>query len=354
MILHEDKQDFFSKYSILWHVSYWLFASLILFVVFSTQRYNVNIRVGVVIVLVLMSYGLTQLINRFLVPNYLFKERLLLFSYLIFASFILSVWINTLCIMAILWYTASRFQGLLLPNKTDLLLLISGSYIIILFATIVHFVKETYTRQVERDRIARQKAEADLKLQEARLKLLSGQLHPHFLFNMLNNLYGLWMEKSETTPGVILKLSSLLDYTLYECNKEMVPLSSEVKFIENYLELESLRHDQRLKPNIDLVSYDKDLKIAPLVLFVFVENAFKHGVSKNSGESHIYIRLQTDDGAVRFQVSNNYTPNQSANSGLGLNNVRERLDLIYKNRYHLSVTDENGVFSISLSIEINA
>lgn len=354
MNTQEINRVFSKRYNILWHALYWLFASFILFTVFSTQEYDLNIRVGVVIVVVLMSYGLTQLINRFLVPNFLFKERYLLFSYLIFASFILSIWVITLCIMAILWYTASRFQGLLLPNKTDLLLLISGSYIIILFATIVHFIKETYTRQIERDRLARQKAEADLKLQEARLQLLNGQLHPHFLFNMLNNLYGLWMEKSETTPEVILKLSSLLDYTLYECNKEVVPLSSEVQFIENYIELESIRHDQRLKLDVGFASYDKDLKIAPLVLFVFVENAFKHGVSKNSGESHIFIRLNTNKGIVRFQVSNNYTPHSTATTGLGLNNVRERLDLIYKNKHQLSVMDENGMFSISLSIDINA
>ena len=147
---------FFSKkYSILWHILYWLLASLVLFVVFSVQRYDLTIRIGVVIILMLMSYGLTQVINRFLVPNFLFKQRYLLFSYLIFGSFTVSIWIITLCIMFILWYATSNFQGLLLPNKTDLLLLISGSYIIILFATIVHFIKETYTRQIERDRIAR-------------------------------------------------------------------------------------------------------------------------------------------------------------------------------------------------------
>ena len=352
MASHKTNWISSKKHSILLHILYWLLAALILFIMFSGQRYDLNIRVGVVIVLTLMSYGLTQLINRFLVPNYLFKERYLLFSYLIFASLIISIWVNTLCIMAILWYTASHFQGLVLPNKTDLLLLISGSYIIILFAAIVHFIKETFIRQIERDKIARQKAEADVKLQEARLKLLNGQLHPHFLFNMLNNLYGLWMEKSDTTPEVILKLSSLLDYTLYECNNEVVPLSNEVQFIKNYIELESIRHDQRLTLNADLDNYDKDIVIAPLILFVFVENAFKHGVGKNSGESHISIGLNTVDGTISFQVSNNYTPIPSTNCGLGLNNVKERLDMIYKNKHLLNVEDRNGVFSVSLRIEI--
>ena len=171
---------------------------------------------------------------------------------------------------------------------------------------------------------------------------------------MLNNLYGLWMEKSETTPDVILKLSALLDYTLYDCSKEMVPLSSEAQFIENFIELETIRHDQRLVLDVDLGSYDKDLLIAPLVLFVFVENAFKHGVSRNSGESHITIRLHSENEAIRFQVSNNHTPNPNTNAGLGLSNVRERLNLIYKNRHQLSIKDENGVFSVSLSIDTNS
>jgi LytS/YehU family sensor histidine kinase len=255
--------------------------------------------------------------------------------------------------MAILWYTSSHFQGVLLPNKTDLLLLISGSYIIILFATIVHFIKETYTRQIERDRIARQKAEADLKLQEARLKLLQGQLHPHFLFNMLNNLYGLWMEKSNTTPEVILKLSSLLDYMLYQCNNDKIPLQKEIDFIRNYIELESIRHDQRLNVELNLENYDENFQIAPLILFVFVENAFKHGANRNSGDSHISLSLSSKGSLLNFSISNNYSSHDSGNEGLGLNNVIERLEMIYKDKHKLAIDDKSGTYQVTLDIEID-
>lgn len=342
-----------NKFKGLWRFLYWLFAAMLLFFVFSNSRFDFVVRIGVVLVLTIMSFGLSQLINSFLVPNYLFKGRYFLFFYLLFGSVLVSIWVNMLCIMVILWYTVTHFEGTLLPNSTDLTLLISGSYIIILFAAFVHFIKETFYRQMERDRIARQKAETDLKLQEARLKLLQGQLHPHFLFNMLNNLYGLWMEKSDTTPEVILKLSSLLDYMLYQCNIDKIPLKKEIGFIQNYIELESIRHDQRLKVEMNLENYDENFQIAPLILFVFVENAFKHGANRNSGESHISLNLSSKERHLNFSISNNYSINAKSNEGLGLNNVIERLEMIYKDKHKLIIDDKNGTYKVSLDIEID-
>jgi sensor histidine kinase YesM len=335
----------------LWHSIYWLLAASLLFFVFNNQQYDVNIRILVVSSLTLMSIGLTLFINNYLIPKFLFKGKLLLFSYLMLASVIISIWINILCIVYILWHTAYYFRGVLLPTKTDLILLISGSYIIILFAAFVHFIKETYYRQMERDRIARQKAETELKLQEARLKLLQGQLHPHFLFNMLNNLYGLWMEKSDATPDVILKLSALLDYMLYNCDKEKVTLREEMQFIRNYIDLEAIRHDSRLKLDINLPDFNQNQMIAPLILFAFVENAFKHAANKNTGETYISISLRTSANSVDFRVTNNFTPNEETSTGIGLKNVEERLNLIYNSRYKLNIDKKNKQYNVWLSLE---
>jgi sensor histidine kinase YesM len=334
-----------------WYSIYWLLAATLLFFVFNNQQYDVNIRILVVSSLTLMSIGLTLFINNYLIPKFLFKGKILLFGYLMVASFILSIWINILCIVYILWHTAYYFRDVMLPTKTDLILLISGSYIIILFAAFVHFIKETYSRQMERDRFARQKAETELKLQEARLKLLQGQLHPHFLFNMLNNLYGLWMEKSNATPDVILKLSALLDYMLYNCDKEKVTLRDEIQFIRNYIDLETIRHDSRLKLDINLPDCKNNQMIAPLILFAFVENAFKHAANKNTGETYISISLNSSAKGIDFKVINNYTPNEETSVGIGFKNVEERLNLIYGNRYKLNIEKNNNHFKVWLSLE---
>jgi sensor histidine kinase YesM len=347
-----DNIILFKKHKWLWQSIYWIFAALLFFFVFSNSRYDYNVRVLVVLTLTVMSFVLTQLINQFLIPKYLFKKRFLLFAYLVISAVIVSVWINILCIIVIIWYTATQKVGVVLPNYTDLILLISGSYIVILFAAFVHFIKETFERQMERDRVARQKAETELKLQEARLKLLQGQLHPHFLFNMLNNLYGLWIEKSNTTPDVILKLADLLDYMLYECDSDFVQLGKEIDFIKNYIDLELIRTDERLSVDIEMPELDNDLQIAPLILFVFVENAFKHGVHKNSGKSFVNIKIQIDLGEIVFTVSNNFIKADSIDSGLGLKNVIERLNLLYPNKYNLDIQSDNGIFSVALRIEI--
>jgi two-component system, LytTR family, sensor kinase len=334
---------------------YWLLAALVLFLVFSNKQNDIGIRLMVVAVLTTMSFLLTQLINRFFIPKFFFEGRLFLFFYQLLFTFVASIWFNSIFIILILMYMVSNTLDGNLPNKTDLVLLLSGSYIIIFFATIVHFVQESYRRTMERDRINSLKTETELRLNEARLQLLQGQLHPHFLFNMLNNLYGLWIEKSDATPEVILKLSALLDYMLYKCNKDKVALNEEIRFIRNYIELETIRHDKRLKLEIDLPDQAEGIIISPLLLFSFIENAFKHGANKTLGESWIRIHLEFDEGQLHFDVKNNFetSVNPIENNGIGLKNVKERLMLLYPEKHSLTIGSANGIFSVDLSIEID-
>jgi two-component system, LytTR family, sensor kinase len=341
----------FQKKRWLWQTVYWLFASLLLFFVFSNRQYDLNVRITVVIILIIMSIGLTLMINHYLIPEYLFRGRYFLFGYLVIGSFLVSVWINLLCILIILWYTVNKFQEVVLPDGTDLLLLVSGSYIIILFAAFVHFIKETFLRKIEQDKVESQKTEIELKLKEARLKLLQDQLNPHFLFNMLNNIYGLWLENSKSTPDVILKLSALLDYMLHECSKEKVPVNNEIQFIRNYIDLERIRHDNRLKMNITMPDNINRHMIAPLVLFVFVENAFKHGANSNPGESKISVELKSGNNFLDFNVTNNYIKSDRHRTGLGLKNVAERLNLIYPGNHKLDFQITDDVFSVCLNIQ---
>lgn len=343
------------RYRVLWQLTYWIFASLTLLFIFSNSQSDFTVRVAVSITISAISFGVSSFINYILIPKYLFEGRFFKFFYLLMFSVLFSIWINLLSIIFILWYTAYYFPGSSLPNRTDLMLLISGSFLIITFAAIIHFIKETYTKLIERNRAEQQKTETELKLQEAKLKLLQGQLHPHFLFNMLNNLYGLWMENSKSTPDVILKLSSLLDYMLYECDKDKVDLRNEIQFISNYIDLERIRHDNRLKLDLQIPAISNNYSIAPLILFCFVENAFKHGANKSSGESSVAIHLNINNDLLEFDVQNSFvqTNMQKTSSGVGLKNVQERLNLIYPNNHNLQLDDNNGVFRATLSLKLS-
>ncbi|HPD95046.1 MAG: histidine kinase [Bacteroidales bacterium] len=341
------------KYRSIWNILYWILAALLLLLIFSNSSYDFRIRITVTIILTVMSFGVSYFINYFLIPRYLFNGEIFKFLYLLLFSVIFSVWINIMAIIFIIWYTAYHYPLSSLPNKTDLILLVSGSFLIILFAAIVHFIKETYTKLIERNKAEQQKMETELKLKEAKLKLLQGQLHPHFLFNMLNNLYGLWMENSQTTPEIILKLSTLLDYMLYECDKEKVPLANEIQFIQNYIDLEKLRHDNRLSVKFDYPKITDNYNIAPLILFTFVENAFKHGANKSSGKSNIAITIIVKNEQLNFEIVNNFDSEKStATNGLGLKNVEERLNLLYGKKYMLKVENDNNEFRVLLHLDL--
>ncbi len=192
----------------------------------------------------------------------------------------------------------------------------------------------------------------------AELAFLKSQVNPHFLFNTLNNIYSLAYTKSDAAPGAILKLSELMRYMLYDSNASSlaggsawVPLSKEVTYLENYVELEKLRvanaHVQfSIEGNTDL------FRIEPLLLVSFVENAFKHG-DLTDAQQPLVIDLSVRNGTLRFDTLNKKTNRQTdAVGGIGLANVRRRLSLLYPNRHRLRITDEPGSYACSLELSL--
>lgn len=194
---------------------------------------------------------------------------------------------------------------------------------------------------------------------KSELKFLRSQVSPHFFFNTLNNIYSLTLEKSDQAPEVILKLSELMRYLLYATKKQRQDLTSEINCIRNYIDLERIRFDNTLKIEMD-VSGDLDgYTIAPMLLIPLVENCFKHGASKNIGEMKIFIDLKVSNGFMNFKVSNTI-PNANniliypaESGGIGLSNVKKRLELGYdKNDYELSVFEKNQMFNVILKLKV--
>jgi hypothetical protein len=186
----------------------------------------------------------------------------------------------------------------------------------------------------------------------AELQVLKAQLHPHFLFNTLNNIYSFTQEVSEKASGMILELSQILRYILYECNKPLVPLNKELEMINDYLALEKTRYDQQLDMTVQLPPAS-DFLIAPLLLLPFVENAFKHGASQMMENPWITLSLEINNSDLVMKLINGkpFTGNKRE-AGIGIINVRKRLDLLYPNKYELMINDEDEMYIVNLRIAL--
>ncbi|MFD2033391.1 sensor histidine kinase [Belliella marina] len=187
------------------------------------------------------------------------------------------------------------------------------------------------------------------------LDLLKSQIHPHFLFNTLNNLYRLVMDVPQAGE-VVLKLSDLLRFSLYESNTESISLGKEIEFLEDYIGLEKIRHHSHVQIAYDFESVqNRDKRIAPLIFINFVENAFKHGVNNTVKESWVKIILEQTNDMVIFKIANSKIGNRMTKKGVGgqgLANVRRRLDILYYGKYDLEILDEGSVYQVNLKIEL--
>jgi len=188
---------------------------------------------------------------------------------------------------------------------------------------------------------------------ETELKFLRNQTNPHFLFNTLNNIYALARKKSDETADVVMKLSKLLRFMLYESNNEQIRINDEIKILDDYIELEKLRYNDRLTISFLREIDNENEQIAPLLLIPFVENAFKHGASESRFESFINLEMNLQDGVLEFYIENTKEQNgkKQNDENIGLTNVRRQLELLYK-EHEVSIKCEDAVFKVFLKVNL--
>lgn len=187
---------------------------------------------------------------------------------------------------------------------------------------------------------------------KAELALLRSQINPHFFFNTLNNLYGLVVEKSEKAPEVVLKLSDMMRYTIYEGKEDLVAVKDEISYLKNYVELHKIRYQKKVEI---LFTHDvqEGLKVAPLLFIVLLENAFKHGVEKIREDAFIHIRMQSRGKHLFFKIENSFDKSTSnLNNGIGLNNLKKRMEYLYPHRHELLVEEKESVYKVQLNLEL--
>lgn len=187
----------------------------------------------------------------------------------------------------------------------------------------------------------------------AELQLLKAQVHPHFLFNTLNNIYSFSLDNSPKTPGLIKKLSSLLSYMLYECNTDEVRLEKEIEIMRNYIDLERERYGNKIDVTWNVEGAIQDKFISPLLLLPFLENAFKHGISEQIGRHWLSIDISVMSQVMRCRIVNSKNDCMSRRTnGIGIANVKKRLQFIYAGKHELKISDEGSCFEVWLSVDL--
>jgi hypothetical protein len=341
--------QFFNKRPFI-HLMFWVMFVLIGSFIFSYQQsfpytfYLLNFLVHVP-VFVLFTYGVIY----GLVPEYLLKRKYGLFFTLLVLATSVAALVRILISRYV--YYALFIPEILYPDEwinadiffVNLLWIIGPAVLFAMFKYYKNWINiQTRANEAERKQLS------------SELQVLKAQLNPHFLFNTFNNLYVLAIQKSDKTPEVISKISDLFHYVLYECNSTEVPVSKEIKLISDYIVLEQLRYSDRLSITFHQEIDNNNCTIPPMMLYTFVENCFKHGCSNDPGNPWISLNIRSKAGRFEFEASNSIPPTnrpQAENAdGVGLSNIRRRLELIYPNKHVLEIERKPNEFRIRLEI----
>jgi two-component system LytT family sensor kinase len=287
----------------------------------------------------------------FLFPAYLQKRSYVLYVLAIILTITLGTLVEAGVFLAIDTIALEEKAGLLSPRFL-LTTAMAITYTVAITMSL-KLVKHWY----EKERLAKELTKLNT---ETELKYLKSQINPHFLFNSLNSIYALSLQKSDLAPELILKLSDILRYILYEGSEKKVSLSQEVKYLKSYLELEKVRHGKRMELTLDIEGDTEAQEIAPMLLIPFVENSFKHGVSKDRAGGYVNVKLKSDHQNIHFEIVNSKPLNGSEikkdmnyKGGIGLVNVKKRLNLLYPKKYNLNIGESDKEFKVELDIQLN-
>lgn len=354
------------KYKIRRHIAFWLVwfitqAFLYSFLALSTGRlYFVRLQSSFLesLVYLIPHMFLSYSLMYFVIPRYLLKQKYWPTAGLVIILSILTAGISSILSLTIIPAIRQGVMG----NCPELLPFISPEVSVFLslmaglrggltvagIAAAIKLMKYWYVKE-----------QRNLQLQkeniEAQLQLLKAQVHPHFLFNTLNNIYSYTQKVSPTGSTLVMGLSDLLRYILHEGNKPLVSLDKELKMIDDYMLLEQIRYGDRLDINKEVPIEPMGLTIAPLLLLPFVENCFKHGTSQMLEQAWIRLAIDIEGNTLKMTLINAKIPVKDDNkpvSGLGISNVRKRLELLYPGLHELTIREEEDVFIVKLTVHL--
>jgi two-component system LytT family sensor kinase len=338
--------DFF-KNKWVYHTAFWIIYFLFICVVFYTS-YGIHDLIFYIQISAFMpfSIALVYLNIYILIPVLLYRKKYLFYTLTLVLSLFVMAFADQLIKKLYVHYGYAIFSY---TSGIDLKSLFSES------VSLFYLNGFTTGVKLSKDWILHQQLmkEKEKQYLETELNFLKTQIHPHFFFNTLNNLYSLTLKKSDQAPEVVLKLSALMSYMLYESNAPKVSLSKEISYLQDYLDLEKLRFGQRLSVHFEIEGEIEEVSIPPMILILFVENSFKHGVKNNVNKINIEISIRVDGPFLFFRVKNPVGENKpSENRGIGLKNAGRRLELLYGHRYQLDISEKDNEFTVSLKMPV--
>ena len=288
----------------------------------------------------------------FLIPKFILKKKYIKYIFFLLVSlfilYVVRTGLNYVLVTKNIWPEAEGSQQAFSFNH--IVAVILGELYVVALATAI---KLTVDWVYERARVEKLK-----KIQlRTELKFLKSQIQPHFFFNTLNNLYALTLEKSDVAPSVVLKLSDIMQYVLYDVREPLIRLYDEINYIQNYLDLERLRYGDKIFSNTVIIGNIEDIKVPPLLFLPFVENCFKHGAKENN---HIGVTISfesLEDKWLIFKAENTYfdlseLKKTNKKHGIGIKNVKRRLELLFKTNFELKTTINDQKYCVQLKIPI--
>lgn len=330
-----------------YHIVFWAIV-LLLLILTDRNQYAIQITIAKELINVMFISFLVYLNLYILIPQYFREGKILLYIVLLIFTVVVISPIKTL-ILFLLFSDFPDLQQRFIENQAYIFisnLFAAGS------STIFKILSDWQKSDVERQ-------ELEFKTTQTELKFLRSQINPHFLFNTLNNLYALTLKKSDAAPETVLKLSEIMRYMLYECNERKVLLSKEINYLNNYIELEKLRLHNDFDIKLEVKGDIGQQKISPLLLTPFIENAFKHGINNQIKSGFIHIELKVVDEELILGITNSkndHIPREIPNKksgGIGLENVKRRLEILYPTSHQLTIEDNMQQYTIQLTLKLD-
>jgi len=332
------------RYSYIFQASFW--SLMLAFQVFLVSHF-MDIKGALILASFNMLVAMTKfyLNTQWLFPSFFEKKR---YGFYILINLFVLIFLSHLYILIDGWIINEI--GINMPDRKfppvfQYLRMISLLIFVYFISLITSLMRKVQVQNVIEKQLAKEKSDTEIRL-------LKAQINPHFIFNSMNNIYSLTYSKSDQAPDAVLKLSEMMRYVYYDCNRDEVSLGAELEYIKNYIAFQQMKSPHEQDILLDAEGIDENFRIAPMLFIPFVENSFKYSKIEDLKDARVEIKLYTEKNKLCFKISNTHPENgKSPGSGMGMENVRNRLELTYPGKFELKIKDKNNIFEVGMKIE---